>query len=162
LSTTVTDKARLAASDPWISSLSAERGGSNKGIRSLSKLPRRTYTSDIQGSYRRLGASRLYIPLLAKSIPDCQSRLDFARRGRYWSAGPRPPQLERDGSCNGDALRGGGVDAVGAAHPIEHGIRHADARHFVRHELRVACALERKHAGDDREPRMLDALEHAL
>ena len=49
--------------------------------------------------------------------------------------------------------------AVGAPHPLEQRVGHAHARHFVGHELGVARAFERKHAGDDRQPRVLDALQ---
>ena len=42
---------------------------------------------------------------------------------------------------------------VGPPHPVEQRVRHPHAGHLVGHELGVARALERKHAGDDRQPR---------
>ena len=52
--------------------------------------------------------------------------------------------------------------AVGAPHPVQQRVGHADARHFVGHELGVPRAFEREDAGNDRQPRVLDALQEPL
>src|SRR5258706_5330260 len=162
-STTLTDRARVAASDPTISSLSRERCGSNNAISFC-------LNSDAPGPANRLKTFNLCAcppsvqssdytsGVSAKSIEDCQSRLDVPRLRRHLHALHGAAQFCRDLTSNGYALVRGPLEAVRAPHALEQRIRNADAWHFVGHELGVSRALERKNAGDDREPRTFDPL----
>ena len=108
----------------------------------------------------RSAAQRLYIRRLsevhratasaASMSPDCGRNLDALHAPRAVPAAisraiaiPSPPP----------------PPAVGPPHPVEQRLGHADAGHFVGHELGVSRALEREHAGDDRQPRVLDPLQ---
>src|SRR5207253_8904286 len=63
---------------------------------------------------------------------------------------------------NSDAFLRGALETIGPAHAVEQRLRHAHAGHFVRHELSVSRALEREHAGDDRQAGVFDAFREAL
>ena len=161
----MTDSARVAASDPMNSSSSAH--GAARIMPSVASADAATDVNDLrdrsQPRARRASRATIHPDASAKSINDGQRGLDIARRGRDLN----PLHHARAGrSAISRAMAM--PSAAAASGPSARRIRSISASgtrtpgHFVRHELGVARALERENAGDDRQPRRLDALQEPL
>src|SRR5262245_15630661 len=110
-----------------MSSLSVVRGRSNNAISCLSWATQvggsgRDYSSLVPSRARPV-AARLYIPLLPKSIEDCERGRRVSAWGRDLHALHTLAQLESDRARDRDALAHGSVRAVGAAHSLDQCIR---------------------------------------